>query len=197
MSGSGGKPVPITRENVIWQLRERPAEALSFLIHDHADAIASLVSRILAGVGTPEDVEECVSEVFIQAWHRAQEYDERRGTVRTWLLILAKYQALTLRRRLVQHKDLESESVDQRSDPVLSQVLSRERQESLVSCIQRLEPGVRDVIIYRYFLDMAIPLIATKLQLTRSQVYNRLSRGREQLRQQWDGMNIDGGGTLK
>ncbi len=193
---SGGEPVFMTSENLVSQLRERSAEALSFLIHEHADATLSLASHILAGVGTPEDIEECVSEVFIQAWHRAHEYDETRGSVRTWLLILTKYQALNIRRRLMQHQTLESESIVCPSDPVLSQVLSRESQESLVACIQRLEPGVRDVIICRYFLDMSVPGIAAKLHLTRSQVYNRLSRGRERLRQQWDAINMEEGGTF-
>ena len=63
---SGGEPVFMTSENLVSQLRERSAEALSFLIHAHADATLSLASHILAGVGTPEDIEECVSEVFFR-----------------------------------------------------------------------------------------------------------------------------------
>ncbi len=79
-------------------------------------------------------------------------------------------------------------------DPVLTHVLSRERQEALVECIEQLEPGIRDVVVCRYLYDMAIVDIAAALHLTRSQVDNRLSRGRQALIRQWEGAASEEGG---
>ncbi len=182
----------ITPENVMLKLHNRSPQALAFLIHEYTDVVTALVSRILTGLGTPEDIEECVSDVFLEAWNRANEYDSARGTVRTWLLILTKYQALSRRRQLSRRMEVPPDA-DPLPDPVLEQVLSRERQETLVASIERLEPGVRAVMVCRYLLDMRIPDIANRLHLTRSQVDNRLSRGRQRLREQWDSMSTEEG----
>lgn len=183
----------ITPENVLLELHNRSPQALAFLMHEYGDAVTALVSRILAGFGTPEDVEECASDVFVEAWNRIREYDDARGTMRTWLLVLAKYRALTRRRQLNRSVELPYEAAPA-PDPVLEQVLSRERQEALVASIEQLEPGLRAVMVCRYLLDMGIADIADRLHLTRSQADNRLSRGRQRLRERWDSMSINEGG---
>lgn len=191
--GRGDDPLHINADNVLERLQHRDPMALSYLMDAYTGAVAALASRILAGVGTAEDVEECVSDTFVTAWNRANDYDTARGTVRTWLLVLAKYVALDARRKLMRHRHPAGEADRQSGgDPVAQQVLSREEQEELVACIQSLDPGVRDVIIRRYLLSMEIPAIAEALKITRTAVDNRLSRGRKQLRQQWD--RRDGGG---
>ncbi|NMP23150.1 hypothetical protein [Sulfobacillus harzensis] len=54
----------ITPENVLRELHNRSPRALDFLVHEYTPVVSALVSRILAGVGTREDIEECVSDVF-------------------------------------------------------------------------------------------------------------------------------------
>ncbi|NMP23151.1 RNA polymerase sigma factor [Sulfobacillus harzensis] len=130
---------------------------------------------------------------FVAAWDRVSDYDGTRGTVRTWLLVLAKYQALDRRRQLARRVDVPPEGTPV-ADPVLEQVLSRERQEALAASIGQLEPGIQAVMVCRYLLDMGIPEIASRLHLTRSQVDNRLSRGRHRLREQWDAISTTEGG---
>ncbi len=184
----------ITPDNVLRELHKRSPQALDFLIREYTPVISILVSRILAGVGAREDIEECVSDVFVAAWDRINAYDGTRGTVRTWLLVLAKYQALDRRRRLTRRVDVLPEGKPAPDDPVLEHILSRERQEALAASIGQLEPGIRAVMVCRYLLDMGIPEIASRLHLTRSQVDNRLSRGRQRLREQWDATRTPEGG---
>lgn len=81
------------------------------------------------------------------------------------------------------------------SDPVSHAVLTREWQEELVARIEGLVPKVRQVVIRRFLLQMPIQDIAVELGLTRSQVDNRLSRGRKELRQYFE-ITGEGGGSL-
>src|ERR1041385_5297730 len=77
-------------------------------------------------VGDPDEAEDVVEETFWQAWRRAGAYDEARGGVSTWLLIIARARALDRRRHLARRRtdpienteaDLTSSTVD---DPSVS-----------------------------------------------------------------------------
>ena len=105
--------------------------------------------------------------------------------IHTWLLMLAKYQALSRRRQVKQQTQAPFDPTPA-ADSVIEWILSRERQEALVASIEGLEPGIRIVTIYRYLLDIPILDIAAKLHLSRRQVDNRLSRGRQRLREEWN-----------
>lgn len=182
----------ITVDNVMDQLKRGDPEALAFLIDQYSPAMQALASHILAGAAGPEDIEECISDVFVRVWNESHKYEPNRGTVRTWLLVLTKYGALNRRREAGrQHQpELVEES---EIDPVRHEILSRERQEQLAALIAQMDSPIRDVLIRRYLLGMPIPDIAAVMGLSRSTVDNRLSRGRKELRQRWDHFEEEGG----
>lgn len=206
----------ITEDNVEEQLGARNPDALSFLIQQFGGTVLALAKRILGTVGTLQDVEECVSDVFVAAWNKSHQYDQTRGNLRTWLLILTKYQALDMRRKLVRQKTpmewnnslppdtwtsappKEAElSPPVRSvpdaEPVMTEVLSRERQRELVACVRTMDVKLREVFVRRYFLHASIESIAAELGLSRSAVDNRLYRGRGWLRDRMGEIERGGG----
>jgi RNA polymerase sigma-70 factor (ECF subfamily) len=65
--------------------------ALATLYDLHAPLLVGLVRRIL---GSREEAEDVVHDVFLEAWRRAADYDETRGSVRTWLVLRARSRAL-------------------------------------------------------------------------------------------------------
>jgi RNA polymerase sigma-70 factor, ECF subfamily len=61
-------------------------------LHDrHATLLHSVVVRI---VGDPSDAEEVLEETFWQAWRQAGRYEEGRGGISTWLVMMARSRAL-------------------------------------------------------------------------------------------------------
>lgn len=191
----------ITHDNMADQLRNGNPEALSALIEAFSGSVLALCTRILGGVGTPEDIEECVSDVFAAAWNKSEYYDETRGSLRTWLLILAKYQALEIRRKFKRRKNVVVTVGDgalssiqdganpvsvfaKQDDPVATEVLSREQQRAVFEAVKSMDPRLRDVFVRRYFLYESIEDIASDLDISRSAVDNRLSRSRRWLRDQ-------------
>ena len=76
------------------------ADALAALYDRHAARVLGLTTRILADADEAEDV---LQEVFLQVWRAPRQFDAARGSLVTWLLILARSRAIdrlrSLRRR--------------------------------------------------------------------------------------------------
>lgn len=96
----------MTDAELIAGLRARDSTALALLVSTFATPVYRLVHRLLAEIGNEQDVEECASDVFHAAWLRIEQVDPARAPLKTWLLVLARYQALEQRRTLLRRAGL-------------------------------------------------------------------------------------------
>src|SRR5215831_2936384 len=75
-------------------------DALAALYDRHASRVLGLTTRILAD---PDEAEDVLQELFLQVWREPRRFDAARGSVLTWLLVLARSRAIdrlrALRRR--------------------------------------------------------------------------------------------------
>jgi RNA polymerase sigma-70 factor (ECF subfamily) len=71
--------------------------ALGRLYDRHAPAMLGVASRILRG---RQDAEDLVHDVFVEAWQKAGDYDARRGSVRSWLLVRVRSRGIDRLRSL-------------------------------------------------------------------------------------------------
>ena len=76
---------------VVARLAAGDMDAAAELYDRHAAQIYALARRILRDDGDAEDI---VQEVFSQAWRTAVRYQEGRGSVVTWLLMMTRTRAL-------------------------------------------------------------------------------------------------------
>src|SRR5258705_13472014 len=58
--------------------------------------IYSVGLRILGRVGLAEDL---LQDVFLRVWHSAADYHPERGRVIAWIVTIARYHAIDMRRR--------------------------------------------------------------------------------------------------
>ncbi|MGH2479994.1 MAG: sigma factor [Ktedonobacteraceae bacterium] len=86
-------------EDLAQQLRQHNPEALETLISRYERELLDVVLLMLDGVGSAQDAEECVQELFAVVWQESEAFDATRGTLRTWLTMRAKYIALDRRRQ--------------------------------------------------------------------------------------------------
>ncbi len=145
----------------------------------------ALCARILEGIGTGQDVEECVSDAFYAAWRNAGDYRPDRAPLRTWLLMQAKYVALERRRRLTRRHESAGLETDERPapDPPPDESLATaEERRRLQSALDKLPPVDRELVYRRYFLDEKVADLAVAFGLTRQAADNRLWRARQALR---------------
>jgi RNA polymerase sigma-70 factor (ECF subfamily) len=184
---------------VLAGLLARDSRALEALIARHAREMAYFIRTVLDGVGTAQDVEECVNDAFIIAWEDYPSFDPARGSLRTWLTMRAKYVALDRRRQVLRRQQavasgaggprraeggLGESGETATSRDVVEQVLERrEQQEWLREALDRLPELDRLLVYLRYFQLKRSEEIATTTGLTRRAIDTRLWRARKVLRE--------------
>lgn len=173
---------------LIGQLKKKKEFALEQAMDIYMDPVYSLASTILRGYGQTVDIEECVQDVFIDAWNKISEYDPGRGKLKTWLLILCKYKALSYKRRLSPQnrvfkiEDLKRESQQIEASNVEASFLAKEERQKIIEAIRSLPDLDRQIFLRVYILDESIEEVSKSLGLSRQAVDNRLWRGRKALR---------------
>lgn len=177
----------ITAENVIKQLQKKNPQALEYLLDTYNKNIYSLTYRILKDVGCNEDIEECVSDVFVTAWENSHKYNPNKGTIKTWLFIVAKYKALDYRRKIYKEKNLSKEEEIElvSEEQVENKVILKEEIKQIMTVIDNLGETDRQIFYRRYFFYEEIEDIAVCLSLTRKAVDNRLWRIRKLLKKEF------------
>lgn len=186
----------ITADNVIAQLQRKNPAALEYLMDTYGSGVYGLVYRVLTGIGSKEDIEECVSDVYVAAWENVRQYDGQKGSLKTWLLIVAKYKALDYRRRLSRDKAIICQSVHEPGTEAVEatgnigatgsiveeKVISGEEKRQIVTAINTLGEVDRQIFIKRYFLYENIEDIAKHFGLSRKAMDTRLWRIRNALK---------------
>jgi RNA polymerase sigma factor, sigma-70 family len=165
-------------------MKKRKPEALERVMDLFIDSVYVVAKNILYNVGSEEDIEECIQDVFINAWDNIEKYDQERGTFKTWLLILCKYRALNIRKVLTEKGkiiELEEELISS-DDNVEEQYLSKESKTEIIAAIDSFNTTDRQIFLRRYILQQSIEDICNIMKLSRQAVDNRLWRGRKQLK---------------
>lgn len=177
----------ITEENVIAQLQRKNPAALEYIMDYHGNGVYGLVYRIINDVGSKEDIEECVSDVYAAVWQNCRQYDPLKGSLKTWLLMTAKYKALDYRRRLFREMAAVGEAAEEPRESVMNivedKVIGEEEKRQIIAAIKTLGDMDRQIFIKRYFFYEDIENIAQHFGLTRNAVDTRLWRIRNALKE--------------
>src|SRR5919202_4852679 len=83
-------------EDLMHLVHRGQAAAFEVIYERHASAAFSLAYRI---VGTRSGAEDVSQEAFLSLWRSGARYDERRGSVRTWVLGIVHHRAIDYLRR--------------------------------------------------------------------------------------------------
>lgn len=166
---------------VLRRLRGGDAGALSELIRVYTPYLCAVASNIMAPPLQREDVEEAVSDAFVQLWAHRDEV--QTGRLKPWLAAVTRNRALDALRRAHAAEPLDDDLLEiaapgQIEERVLQaelRALAREAVDSL---------GEPDSEIFRrhYFLYQKTEDIAAALGMSGATVRTKLARGRERLR---------------
>lgn len=166
-------------------LRAGDEAALAALYERYSAMVHGLALRILR---VPSDAEEVVVDVFVQAWTRIDRFEERRGTLCTWLLLMTRTRALDYLRKRCRRADLLAEAATYSEHPwALGPATSGDTQaqfdcrDALEPLLGRLPDPQRQVIELAYFRGMSQTEISMALDTPLGTVKSRMRSGMDKL----------------
>ncbi len=131
-----------------------------------------------------EDLTAATFERVVRSWHT---FDARRGKLRTWILAIAKNVLVDHFREVRSHRSVsldEHPELADRAGASADPHAQREDLEALAAWLSGLNDRQREVLALRYGADLKPAEIAAHLELSEANVYQILSRGLRQLREQ-------------
>jgi RNA polymerase sigma-70 factor (ECF subfamily) len=171
-----------TDEALVRAISSGDTLALSELYDRHAPLMLGLARRIVGGKPEAEDI---VHDVFVEAWRRAADYDEGRGSVKAWLLLRTRSRAIDFRKsagvaRTVPTGDSAwlASLVDPRADD--SEAPDRARVRRMLS---ELNVEQQEVLALGYFEGLSSTEIAAKVGIPVGTVKSRVAAALSALRQ--------------
>ena len=164
-------------------LDENPATLFQSWLTEHGGAILK-VAR--AYTFTPEDCQDLVQEILLQAWRSLPQYQGRAGAS-TWLYRVALNTALgwhrkERRRQTLQRPILEFEDLAAAGPDSTQQAARRELVERLYAAIRRL-PATDAALVLLYLDDLSYRQIAEVLGISENNVGVKLNRAKKALGQ--------------
>lgn len=130
----------------------------------------------------PRDVEDVMQLTLIDAWRRGATYDPRRGSLATWLLVIARSRAIDhLRRRIPEPYDPSSlaEVVDPDTEDQVDELIERWRISGLLAGLPREEAKL---LALRFHGGLSQREITERTGIPLGTVKMRMAQGLERLR---------------
>ena len=153
------------------------------VITKYAKLMWSIASSVLRNAASDQDIEECVADVFVYLWKHPEKYDAQRGTLKVWLSVVARSQAIDRYRALSKNSavPLDDTILIEQAD-ICDGVMDGEAKRMLLAAIQALGEPEQEILIRRYYYDQKPKEIAVALDLPVKQVENHLYRTKQKLR---------------
>lgn len=167
---------------LISRVASRDAEALGALYDRHGRLLFGVLRAL---VPTNDAAEEVVQDAFHSVWRNASSYAPTRGSVRTWLLAIARNAAIDWLRtkgtRVSRERSLENAVA--MSDPSADQLIEHVALKARVrDALAALPPEQREVVVLAFYGGLTQTEIASRTGAPLGTVKSRARLAMGQLR---------------
>ena len=151
--------------------------AMQVLFARHRTSIYRWLYRF---VGNETVAEDLLSDVFFDVWQQAGRF-EGRAAVTTWLLSIARFKALSARRRRTELNETIEATVADPADNA-EVILEKKHQGEVVrDALTKLSPEHREIIDLVYYHDKSVDEAAEILGVPSATVKTRMFYARKKL----------------
>lgn len=153
-------------------------QAFQRLYERTAPQLLACLLRILRNRALAEDA---LQDVFVQVWGRAGQFESGRGSAWAWLIAIARYRAIDLRRREGRvaagpWADVEEIPGDE-EPPEAAMGIGQRATKALANCLGALQPRQRECIVLAYQGGLTHAEVATEIGEPLGSVKSWIRRG--------------------
>lgn len=157
---------------------------LENIIREYGGAVKKICSCILNGY-SEADIEEAVSDSFVELWRNYDRFDEQKAEVKSYLYGIARKVALNRRRSLARRGISAELDEEQASTENLEEKMMADIDAMILrQLIESMKSPDREIFIKRYFQQESIREIAQNLDLSEKKIENQIARGKKRLKKQ-------------
>jgi RNA polymerase sigma-70 factor (ECF subfamily) len=172
----------IHENNFISELRNKNEKALYFVIENYGWIIKSTVKKSLYNLIGHQ--EECINDILLSIWDNIDSFDEDKNSFKNWVAAISKYKSIDYQRKYL--KNLKNENIDNTElvspENLLEKVLEKDVQNNLEKLLAPLKPEDKKIFLMVYLEEKDFDEISEELRISKSILYNRLSRGKKKLK---------------
>lgn len=147
------------------RLRHRDPDAVAELYDLYGRVAYGVILRI---VRQPETAQDLTQEVFLRAWTRIAQFDPEKGTLYTWLLTIARRQAIDYVRSLEARVGQQTSGLEQDRASAVNverDVASADEARRVRAALDRLDPQKRQLLELAYFEGLSQSEMAARTNL--------------------------------
>ena len=173
---------PIKKEEVlVAQLKAKQKEALSYLYDHYSGALYGVVLRI---VKKEDQAEEILQDIFLKIWNRIGSYESSKGKLFTWMVNIARNQAIDKMRSKELSKENKTDDIANLVDRIDNKEYSELSVESigLKEVDEKLPAEQKFVIDYLYLKGYTQSELAEEFNIPLGTVKTRLRMAMIELR---------------
>ncbi len=172
----------VTRNNYISKLKRHNEKALEFVVQEYGGQVKAAVCKNLSGM--PEEIEECMDDVFMDVWNNIDRFDESKGSFRNWITAIARFRSIDYLRRYSRRCSEEdiTDYENKLANDNLIDILNEEISDGMEKLLSGLSDEDMDIILRYYWDDQAVDKIAKDYGVSSSSIYSRMSRARSRLK---------------
>src|SRR5262244_4355777 len=150
-------------EILVEQIAAGSKPAMQALFARHRTYVYRWLLRLVSNETLAEDL---LSEVFLDVWRQAGRF-QRRSSVSTWLMPIARHKALSARRRRTDaelDEEIAATAADSANDPEVA-LQEKDRGELVRRALMRLSAEHREVIDLVYYHEKSVDEVAQILDV--------------------------------
>jgi RNA polymerase sigma-70 factor (ECF subfamily) len=179
VTGAARAPASDSDEMLVARIAAGDKLAMQVLFARHRTPVYRWLLRF---VGNETVAEDLLSDVFFDVWQQAGRF-EGRSAVFTWLLSIARFKALSARRRRADaplDETIETTLADSADNPEIA-LQKKSRGELVRAALTKLSPDHREILDLVYYHENSVEDCALILNIPVATVKTRMFYARKKL----------------
>jgi RNA polymerase sigma-70 factor (ECF subfamily) len=159
-------------ERMVADFLARKSSGLESVYRAYGTPLYSAARHVL---GNDEDAQDCVHDALLRLWQRSETYKPERGSLRSYLLVCVRNEAITRMRNAARHLRIEERAALPDPPAYELEMSDRVEQERLRRALAALPAEQRAALELAYFGHLTQVQVAERLGVPLGTIKSRLS----------------------